>query len=469
MEEKQVELIDYLRILWRQKWVIAATLISAVLVAWATLRAISPTYEAEASLVLLPSLASELGDQAKATALQPEVYDRFAKSTEIVNAIIHIAELPESTRVAALRDRLAVSLDPLLLSGDRYASVGDQVFLTLSATASDPQETVSIVSAWIAAFEREFTEVFLNRTARSIDYFQDNLDQTEAELDSVIEQRTALLSDSPLDIMREEVDVLLDRYSSDVARLHAARGELEISRSRLAALEAELSRRQSSLLLLRTLDPEAFVAALASGLSSRDYQILTQTRVEEEVLNETFFVLDGMIATHRTDIASLESELQYLEGSVASVQSELAVKQPELLMTEAAVEEFDARIALLRSARTELAASLQNARIVLAETLNPIHVIDEPLVPESPIGPKKATNIAAAGFLGLLFGALLAFFVDYLARTREQERTLEPSVRERDSELRDDNADDKAQSHRTEDGKESPPSQAHGRDTTDLP
>jgi capsular polysaccharide biosynthesis protein len=368
MEDHETELIDYLRVLWRQKWVIAATLITAVVVAWAALRAISPTYQSEASLVLLPSLASELGAETSASALQPEVYDRFAKSTQIVDAIIRMTELPASTPVADLRDRLTVSLDPLLYTADRYASVGDQVLLTFSATAPDPQQAVSIVSVWIAAFESEFREVFLDRTARSLEYFQDNLNQTEAELDGVIEQRIALLSENPLDIMRQEVAVLLNRYSSDVARLHAARNELEILRSRLVALEVELSQRQSSLVLLRTLDPEALVTALASNLSSRDYQILAETQMEEEVLNTTFFALDEMIATKRANVAALESELTYLEGSVASVQSELAVKQPEVLMTEAAVEELDAQVALLRAARTKLAANVQDARIALAET-----------------------------------------------------------------------------------------------------
>ena len=373
-----------------------------------------------------------------------------------MTAIIRMAELPESTSIAALRNRLTVSLDPLLVSGDRFASVGDQVLLTLTASASDPQETVSIVSAWITAFEMEFREVFLDRTARSLQYFQENLGQTEAELNSVIEQRVALLSENPLDIMQRDVDVLLNRYSLDMDRLHTTRNELGIARAHLGALEAELSQRQSTLVLLRTLNPEALVAAVASGLPSRDYQILVGTRVEEEVLNATFFVLDEMIATERARIATLESELVSLEAHVASVLGELAVKQPEVLMIEAALEDLDAQIILLRSARTELAANLQNARIALAETLDPIHIINEPLIPRHPIAPRKSTNIAVAGFLGLMMGTLLAFLVDYLGRVQKQETDSGSPEKEPLQAPRDRNTDESTEPERNE-YREEPP------------
>jgi len=43
------------------------------------------------------------------------------------------------------------------------------------------------------------------------------------------------------------------------------------------------------------------------------------------------------------------------------------------------------------------------------------------MVSEQPISPRLTTNMAIAGFLGLMMGTLLAFFVDYLQRVRESE------------------------------------------------
>jgi len=54
MHEHEAELIDYLRVLWRQKWVILITVAAAVAAAWGATRTIAPTYRTETSLLLLP-------------------------------------------------------------------------------------------------------------------------------------------------------------------------------------------------------------------------------------------------------------------------------------------------------------------------------------------------------------------------------------------------------------------------------
>jgi len=90
------------------------------------------------------------------------------------------------------------------------------------------------------------------------------------------------------------------------------------------------------------------------------------------------------------------------------------------------------------------------------QTPEPIRVIDEPLVPRSPIAPKKTTNIAVAGFLGLMVGTLLAFFVDYLARVWKQESDSDSAEKEPLQAPRDHNTDEDAKPERNEYRKEPP-------------
>jgi len=54
MDESTVELIDYLRVPWRQKWVIIVTFVAAIVAARSVGQAVSPTYQVETSLLLLP-------------------------------------------------------------------------------------------------------------------------------------------------------------------------------------------------------------------------------------------------------------------------------------------------------------------------------------------------------------------------------------------------------------------------------
>ncbi len=458
MNEREIELVDYLRVLWRQKWIIVVTFVTAVIAAWLAAQAIRPTYRAEASLLLLPSLASELGAESAGSVLLPNAYKAFATSTEVVRSIARAVGIPEETSLDALKRQLHVSLDPLIIAEDRFAKVEDQVVLTFSATWSTPQRAADIVSAWISAFEEGFGAVFLERAARSAGYFQQNLDQAEIELKEVVEERTQLLSDSPLDLLRREVTALLESYSNDVIRLHEARMELEISRARLAALEVELSIRKPSQALQRSLDPDTLLAALAAGLSPREYQDLLEVRSEEEALNEAYFLLDESVARDRALIAALESEISFIESSIAAFQSELTLKQQRVLETEAVLEELDSQVRTLQDARAKMATNLLEAKIALAETLAPIRILDEPLAPSSPISPKMTAKIATAGFLGLLVGMLLAFFVDYLGKARERESiSISPVKRDVSEEPRDHQSGGKTEANRDDRGKDAPP------------
>ena len=102
------------------------------------------------------------------------------------------------------------------------------------------------------------------------------------------------------------------------------------------------------------------------------------------------------------------------------------------------------------------------------QTPEPIRVIGEPLLPRSPIAPKKTTNIAIAGFLGLMMGTLLAFFVDYLARVRKQESDSDSPEKELLQAPRDRNTNKNAKPERNE-YREDPPAQWHGVNPTRSP
>lgn len=420
MKEHEVELIDYLRVLWRQKWIILITLAASILTAGVLSQMVTPNYRAEASLLLLPPLASELGAEAQGSTLEPDAYLKFALSTAVIRSLIEIAELPEWTTIVGLRNRLGVSMDPLLVSEDRYAQV-NQVLLTFTVTGSSREELARIAQAWIGAFEKEFGELFLDRTARSFTYIQSNYVEVRSELANLRQERISFLSENPLDIINADLSALLGKYSSDTSQLLDANLDLVKVRQYVAALEEELSQQNPTYVLRRSLNPDSLVAALASGISAGEVDMLVGLQVEEEVLNETFVELDRTIAFARADVAELEARISYLEGSIDQTRRELEIKQGQALEAETVLAELDQQIALLRSTETKLAEKLQDAKIALAETPDPIRVIDEPLIAARPVSPKKQTNIAIAGFLGLMVGVLFAFLVDYINRARTED------------------------------------------------
>ena len=416
-----VELIDYLRVLWRQKWVIALTFLAAVVTVWFLSDLPDPTYRVSTSLLLLPPLASELNADASTAVLAPEAYKQLALSTTVLHSVI--AELPPSPdqdppSIDDLRKSMSVTIATLSSTDER--ATARQILLSLALKGSDPSLLFHISEIWTHAFSATFESLFQDRTTRSYEYINQNTADTEAALKILLDRKTNLLLETPVDSLRSYRDLLQSQLNSIRTGLVAARLNWTNKKSLVAALEDERALQPKTYVLTRSISPDSLVGTV-NQFSAREIETLASIQVQSEELNSTFISLDSRIATCRADIRALEEKIQSLEQGKQETALLLEEKSRELVEVEAQLHDLDREIALLESAYETLMGKLQIARIALAETPNPIQVIDEPYIPEQAIGQRKTSNVAIAGFLGLMLGTLLGFFMDYLQRVRQRE------------------------------------------------
>ena len=66
----------------------------------------------------------------------------------------------------------------------------------------------------------------------------------------------------------------------------------------------------------------------------------------------------------------------------------------------------------LNDAYTNLAKKFQETRIAAAEAADPIRVIEQPVLPTSPVAPRKTLIVALSGVLGLFIGIFAALIVN---------------------------------------------------------
>jgi len=390
MAEREIELIDLLRIIGRQKWIILVTFLAAVLAAWGGSRVVSPTYRTETSLLLLPPLSRQLGAEAVGTRLAPEAYEELSVSTSLLEQVMEAVELPSDEALDDFRERFSVSV--------RRLSGEGELLLRTRVSGSDPDRLQWIAMAWTTAFSDTYGELFQDRTTRSYEYVSRNYSETETQLENAIAERTAFFVETPLAALRAQELALSESVTQVTRDLIETIGELENADAYLSVQGPSVLPEPSSFVLTGDLDPTTWTGALAYGLSAIEFRDLLIQRV--------------------TDLEEAEDR----------VADELVKTQQAIDQAETSLSTLNRRISTLESAHGQLARKLQEAQIAVAETPDPIRVINEPSVPESPSGPGALSNMAVAGFLGLLVGTLLAFFVDYLARVREEEGRAVPAT-----------------------------------------
>jgi succinoglycan biosynthesis transport protein ExoP len=297
---------------------------------------------------------------------------------------------------------------------------GEQQFLLdASFKASEPETSAQMARAWIAAFSRTYEEIFQDRTTRSYDYVSQNAASTQEELERALARRTALLLEHPINLLTSDIEALQTRYQGDVTQLAVSRREFDSNEARVAALEDELAKQTSVVVLERSLDPDSLAVALQSGLSNRAFGELLGLRAQDESQNTTFVSLTSNAAYARARSVELANQIETLTVAVAGGRAKIDEKQREATETQAALDALNNEVQLLQNAYARLATKLQDARVALAETSGPIRVLDDPIVPTESISPRSTTSVAVAGFLGLLLGVTLAFVFDYLQRMRE--------------------------------------------------
>ncbi|MFC2078663.1 GNVR domain-containing protein [Candidatus Bipolaricaulota bacterium] len=390
MEERQIELIDFIRVCWRQKWIIIVTIVVAVVTAWLLSEVPVSTYRSTSSVLLMPSLASELDAVPTSNSLSPQGYEKLAISTSVLFRVLETADVPDQLSLKELLANLSVSGAQLGISTSE--STPKPVLLRMALRGYDVEDLASITQAWIDAFTAEYEAMFEDSAARSHSYILENYHQTEADLRRAAQERVLFLSEHPVAIFKAELATLALQMNSLQLEIQAAELELNTldAHPDLSGLQSQVN--PSAFTPSDTISPYTLSGALLLGIPIEQLRTLLSARI-------------GTLSTE-----------------VGALRADLLTKQATLDSAEAEVVELDRRLALLTETAAFLSSRLQAATLALAETPDPIRVIDEPVVVEHPVSTRKTTDMLVAGVIGLLLGTMLAFFADYLQRVREREQ-----------------------------------------------
>ncbi|MGQ9840479.1 MAG: GNVR domain-containing protein, partial [Anaerolineae bacterium] len=132
-------------------------------------------------------------------------------------------------------------------------------------------------------------------------------------------------------------------------------------------------------------------------------------------------------------VAFLDDLVRVLEEKSAEIDVRLAALEPEVLSLQKQLQEIyteKERLGRARDVAREtymtLARKVEEARITAEENAGEVRIASRAVVPENPIGPRKLTNTAIAGSLGLMLSVLGVFLVEWWQTGNRQ---MNPSTR----------------------------------------
>jgi len=419
IETDEIDLRQYLNVVWKWKWMILLFTIGALLTSYIVSSfLITPVYETTVVLMATQpnyeriyredngSLESTVDSFSRLPNLNLNTFIGQFKNTEILISVIKKLNLDkldytprslaQSITVTGNEDTNMIEVkvlntDPALAESIANTLVDEFYAFLFASNQKQAKESVAYLATQLAQTEEELKRVG--------EEYQQN--QAQARNSSILEKelinKTEILTNSKTQLLQSQVE--LEQYIAGRKRLE----------ENLANTPAKLvTKTWTEGQVIPEIQEE-----LGQGIGMENSNMLS------EEINPLYLELikelnqkDAQIAQTQAKIAGISANISTLEKEIAEIQVELSEKQ----LVEATVKR---KLATLENAytvlndkiiQTEIAKSVDFGRMNLT-------LVSPAFQPNEPVKPNKVLNMAIAAILGLMGGVFLAFVLEFFDDT----------------------------------------------------
>lgn len=407
-DDDEIDLMDLFMALWKQKWVIV--ICAALFVAaGSTFALLTPkTYEAKTTLLILPPISRELTDDKNSGGqmFSSEIYKDLALAQDLLNDVIaEVYSGTEQPDAAAAQRNMSVSVN----KASEKDTTGKLPFtLSVSLKGGEPAALTSFLSSWITHFTRRNAQLFSTRGTQSFEYISENFEIVKKDLKAAEDKLADYRKQHPIDFLENTLTTLKTLNKNYQEDISFKKRTLVSREAELIALK-ELIKEEPEIIILNRSPSNEMLLNVPRGTDSHKNENLI---FRDEVINERHSILRNMITFAETEVQSLKASIADLEQHLKATEKEFNEKQVLLVESKKNIQRLEREEKALNDAYTNLAKKFQETRIAAAEAADPIRVIEQPVLPTSPVAPRKTLIVALSGVLGLFIGIFAALIVN---------------------------------------------------------
>jgi len=473
-QEQPLHLTDYLRILYRGRWIIV---LSFIIVFTATVYytfTASPTYEATTTLLIESSDSMErslfnmtyLGNQSNLLTNQIEILKsrniaervvRRLSESDVRDSISFFKPLEDGTQLPFS------SCVQIVMGNLEVEPKRDTDIITLKYQAGSSFEAAYIANVIAEEFSEQNAETNRLEVSEMRKFIETRLKIKAQELKKSEEKLRAYQEREKIASLDAETSELVTRLSEAESMLEQARIELETKEGLKKSLEKKLEERKKTLpknlseistpyiqslqqeLAKIVADRTIYVTALQSEVQGNKKEFFENTlrqyddkikalkdKLEEEAEKIVSF---SMISDPLQISQDLITQLINLSAEIPAVQAKINALEGVLKKYNSHLEELPERV--LELARLErrkqvdeqtymmLTQKLEETKIQESAQARNVRIIDRAISPIRPVKPNVRMNMMLGALLGLGLGVGLTFMIEYLDRSVRKPEDLE--------------------------------------------
>ena len=404
-DELEIDLREYVKIIFKWKWlIIAITILAVGTSAIMSIFILPPVYKTKA--MLLVRQASDNRSYAR--------QNDISNIEDVVDTVSSISRMTIQSYVNQVKNETVLNnvINSLGLDKDLYnaqslggmiqvSAISDTNFIEISVTNSDPHLATKIANSLSQEYVKHITQTIQKQMNQSVIFLNELITEEDIALDKVSDNLRDFQSQAKsTNFLASEVQSITENLADYRSKYYGLQIDVESLQVAVDRLESQAVEIPETLIreevlpatetteakVIEVQEPNPEYNALIAKLQDKQVQ-LTQKQAEMTSVQDT-------IAELQAELVGLQAELASKKGQEASLERELARHE----QTYAVLSE--------KLTQSQLAQSVDIGQ-------NTLQVISPATTPINPIKPNKKLNIAIAFVLGLMISVFIVFLLEF--------------------------------------------------------
>jgi len=450
VEEMEIDLREYIMILWQKKWLMITFMILAIFASYFITSQMQRIYQTSTMLIvqsengpenLFSEQLSFVGQNDKLINTYSQIFTSRQIMEKVITEVGLINEEDEFISAGTLKQNITIQ------------SNQNTDLITVQVNYNDPEKTVEIANSVVNNMQKEIKELNQASLKGAADFIETQLNSTQKRLSELEERLLEYREQNSLLMPETQGESLLERYTeleSKKAEAELMQQEAEIS---LNEINQKLDAMDQKIISSESIRRNPEITSIQSNLTSLYTELeslktkytdkhpevkAVQARIDnlEKTLNtKTAEIVSGRTEVNNPLYQNLNSQIIQLEVQQVTANARIKVYGARLSELEVELNKFpQAELDFLRLQREknvteEIYLLLRNRKeeinIQQAMQNSDIFVIDSPYLPENPIKPNLQLNLAISVVLSLMLAVFIIFLLEFFDNTIKNENDLE--------------------------------------------
>jgi len=392
-DEYEIDLTEYLYLLWKNKFlIIGITILSIILAFFASYFILEETYKSE-----LTFLANDF-ELINEEELTKNEYITFFQRDSIKENLLN-EHYPEKENITYLDNNFN-------LETKEQSNI-----INLSYTGKQPEKIALVLNNWFNKFKNEVYSYLETNNKNYLNSLEKKKENDYQKYLSNLNEYNNFKKDNNISLLKLRLDknenrlVQLEeniiRYKNDIESKNA---ELKVVNTQLSNTKEFLTKKESitneSLNKLQSINkdqPLINLLTTENDFYNPQYENLIKTK---DMINQRLSILKSNLENAKNEINTLDNKIISLQKAIGNLEEKEEILNNELENSK-------------NNYKTSLKKYNENKQKLSTKDYN-IELISKANINEQPVSPNHKLNIAIAGVLGLMVSIFIVFFKDFI-------------------------------------------------------